>query len=55
LTDSADPAELATTQLLPYLLTLSGFYRARDRVRRLLEGEGQGESPCPARRVPGYE
>jgi DNA-directed RNA polymerase specialized sigma24 family protein len=28
-------------------LTLSGVYKARDRVRQLLEKEGQNESICP--------
>jgi RNA polymerase sigma-70 factor (ECF subfamily) len=33
-------------------LTLSGVYKARDRVRRLLEEEGQAASPTPAAPVP---
>jgi RNA polymerase sigma factor (sigma-70 family) len=33
-------------------LTLSGVYKARDRVRQLLEEEGQAEPPAPANPVP---
>jgi len=36
-------------------LTLSGVYRARDRVRRLLEEEGQAESAPSLETVPPHE
>src|SRR5262249_13562801 len=36
-------------------LTLSGVYKARDRVRRLLEEEGQAESAPSPETVPPHE